>query len=75
LQYIKSHFDYYECFDENEGIPWLTYASNNDLYIIWFESQKSFEKKLQVVEENNLRGFSAWVLGLEDPKIRQSLVQ
>ncbi len=73
LQYAKSHFDYYESFDESEGVPWLIYASNNKLYIIWFENDKSFEKKLQIIEENNLRGFSAWVLGVEDPKIWQTI--
>ena len=42
---------------------------NNSQYKIWFENKDSFQNKLNIVENNNLRGFSAWLLGGEDPAI------
>jgi spore germination protein YaaH len=56
-------------FDEGLGVPWLTYSTGKKSYKIWYEDQRSFGIKLDIVKDNNLRGFSAWVLGQEDPKI------
>lgn len=56
-------------FDEGLGVPWLAYSAGNKSYKIWYENQKSFEIKLNIVKTRNLRGFSAWVLGAEDPEV------
>jgi spore germination protein YaaH len=56
-------------FDEALGVPWLTYVAGNKAYKIWYENKRSFELKLGIVKNNKLRGFSAWVLGQEDPDI------
>ena len=56
-------------FDEGLGVPWLVYSIGGKSYKIWYEDKKSFEIKLNIVKNNNLRGFSAWVLGMEDPAI------
>lgn len=42
-------------------------------YTMWFENSQSIAKKIELVTENNLHGFSAWALGLESPDIYSSL--
>ena len=73
---VKITADNFLCkhgFDESLGVPWLTYSVGNKNYKIWYENQKSFEIKLNIVKARNLRGFSAWVLGSEDPGIWNAL--
>lgn len=36
---------------------------------LWIEDARSFKAKQNLVKKYNLRGFSVWVLGEEDPKI------
>jgi len=36
---------------------------------IFLENSRSFQAKLALMQERKLRGFSAWVLGLEDEDI------
>jgi spore germination protein YaaH len=40
---------------------------------IWIEDARSFMAKLELVKKYNLRGYSVWVLGTEDPKTWESL--
>lgn len=69
---VKLTMENFECrqgFDESLGVSWLTYSTGKNAYKIWYEDQKSFQIKLDIVKNNNLRGFSAWVLGQEDPEV------
>ena len=66
---IMAKYTYVNGFDSSLGVSWLTYFFNNSQYKIWFENKDSFQNKLNIVENNNLRGFSAWLLGGEDPAI------
>ncbi|MEK7478193.1 MAG: glycosyl hydrolase family 18 protein [Patescibacteria group bacterium] len=56
-------------FSEAYQVPWIKYKQGGKKYITWYENVFSFQKKLEVATANNLHGFSAWVLGLEDPRI------
>lgn len=56
-------------FDAKLGAACLSYSYNNKNYKIWFENKLSFEKKLDIIKQNNLRGFSAWLIGGEDTGI------
>lgn len=60
-------------FDESLGVSCLSYSYNNKNYKIWFEDKKSIKVKLDIIKENNFRGFSAWLLGGEDPAIWETL--
>jgi len=60
-------------FDESLGVSCLSYSYNKNNYKIWFEDKTSLGVKLEVIKENNMRGFSAWLLGGEDPAIWTSL--
>lgn len=66
---IQQNYAYAMGFDQNLGVSWLSYFYKNKLYKIWFEDAKSLTAKLDIVKSNNFRGFSAWLLGGEDPKI------
>ena len=66
---IMAGFQYVLSFDKSLGVSCLSYSYNSKNYKIWFEDQQSFQEKLNIIKDNNLRGFSAWLLGGEDPAI------
>lgn len=72
---IMSNFRHNLGFDSALGASWLTYFWQNDQYKIWYQDKKSFANKLDIIKQNNLRGFSAWVLGVEDPGIWSTLAK
>ncbi len=50
-----------------------SYVYKKTPYTMWFENSQSIAKKVELVTENNLHGFSAWALGLESPDVYQGL--
>lgn len=51
----------------------FTFFENGGLFeYIFFEDARSFAAKVDLMKTNKLRGFSAWVIGSEDPAIWQS---
>ncbi|MGA2417917.1 MAG: glycosyl hydrolase family 18 protein [Candidatus Staskawiczbacteria bacterium] len=72
---IEENYRYNLGFDIDLGVAWLTYFFNNKEYKIWFEDKQSFQAKLNIAKDDNLRGFSAWLLGGEDPAIWSILKQ
>jgi spore germination protein YaaH len=56
-------------YDDVLGASWLTYFYNEKQYNIWYQDKQSFQSKLDIIKQNNFRGFSAWVLGVEVPGI------
>ncbi len=55
--------------DGNHEVPWLRYTVDGVEYEVWYEDVRSFRAKLALVGRYNLQGFSAWVIGQEDPRI------
>lgn len=51
------------------NISWVSYNQSGKNYTIWYEDKNSFKVKFDQLQRANVRGFSAWVLGDEDPKI------
>lgn len=51
------------------GQTWISYNYNGVNYTIWAENAESFQRKLGNIKQAGLRGYSAWVLGDEDPKV------
>ena len=66
---ITSNFRYILDFDKNLGVSCISYSYGKNNYKIWFEDKNSIKAKLDIIKDNNFRGFSAWVLGGEDPVI------
>ena len=73
LLYIRSNFRHDLGFDDALGAAWLTYFWQDKQYQIWYQDKKSFQNKLDIINQNDFRGFSAWVLGVEDPGIWNTL--
>ena len=73
LRYIRAQYDTSEGFDEILKIPYLKYSVGKDSYIVWHEDSRSFGQRIEFIRKNSLRGFSAWVLGVENPGIWKKL--
>ncbi len=65
--YITVHYS------AKEEAPYLTYWRHAQQYIIWYENARSVKKKVSLIKQYKLHGFSAWALGLELPSIYGSL--
>jgi len=70
---IRSTYRHDLGFNEILGAAFLTYFVDNKQYKLWYQDKQSFEDRLNIVNKNNFRGFSAWVMGVEDPKIWSTL--
>lgn len=55
--------------DEAQQVAYGSYQRGGTFEWIFMEDARSFRAKLGLVDEHRLRGFSAWVLGPEDPAI------
>jgi len=60
---------------EDQQVPYAFYSNSGVFEWLFLEDARSFGAKIDLVEEYGLRGFSAWVLGSEDPDIWQALGQ
>ena len=69
LSQIMSNFQCSSGFDADLSAPWVSYFFQNKQYKIWYQNEQSFNARLGIIKQNNFRGFSAWVLGVEDPGI------
>jgi spore germination protein YaaH len=58
---------------EEHQVPYAFYSNAGVFEWLFLEDARSFRAKIDLVEEYGLLGFSAWVLGSEDPEIWQVL--
>ena len=61
------------------GVSWVTYKAhggrlNGKILTAWYEDAQSFQKKMDLIKNNNMAGYSVWALGLEDPKVWDEVV-
>jgi len=53
--------------DDKSKVPYIKYwESSGQAYEVWFENADSFNYKLNIVDEFNIRGIAIWRVGLED---------
>jgi spore germination protein len=55
--------------DEEQQNAFTYFANGGTFEWIFLEDARSFAPRLALVDEYNLRGFSVWVIGSEDPEI------
>lgn len=60
-------------YSAREQAPYLKYMSRKKNYTIWYENSRSIAKKISLIKKNNLRGFSAWALGLETASVYNAI--
>ncbi len=46
--------------------PFLTYTENGHTHEVWYENADSIRKKVELMKEYDLAGFSVWAVGKED---------
>ncbi len=56
-------------YDEESHAPWALYTRDGKPREIWYEDRRSFEAKMDLVEDKKMAGFGIWRLGQEDPQI------
>ncbi len=54
---------------EDNQVPYFHFWDKGRSSTGWYENGKSISRKISLIQKNNLRGFSAWVLGLELPSV------
>jgi spore germination protein YaaH len=59
--------------DDREKSPYAFWSNNGVYEWLWMEDARAFIAKLELVRKYQLRGYSVWVLGLEDPKTWDAL--
>lgn len=55
--------------DESEPIIWGGRKLTAGTYHIWYDNEESTKYKLEVINNNSLRGVGSWALGQENPSI------
>jgi len=60
-------------YNEVEQAPFISYTNKKGNYTVWYEDKKSINKKIELIKKNNLSGFSAWAIGLEEPSVYLSM--
>jgi len=55
--------------DDEQQVAYGYYSVGGTFEWVFLEDVRSFRAKMALVEKHGLRGFSAWVLGPEDPSI------
>jgi spore germination protein len=56
-------------YDTEAEAPWVRYTRDGKPRELWYEDRRSFEAKMDFVEDKKLAGFGIWRLGQEDPQI------
>ena len=54
--------------DDQQKAPYAMWESHGVFEHAWLEDARAFEAKLALVRQYKLRGYSVWLLGLEDPR-------
>lgn len=55
--------------DDQDQVPFAHFENGGTYEWVYLENARSFAAKLALAREKKVRGFSVWVLGLEDEKI------
>ncbi|MEP7002667.1 MAG: glycosyl hydrolase family 18 protein, partial [bacterium] len=54
--------------DDVQKAPYAMWENHGVFEHAWLEDARAFSAKLELVRKYNLRGYSVWLLGLEDPR-------
>jgi spore germination protein YaaH len=55
--------------DVKQRSPWFEYRTGSTTRSVWYENARSIQEKLTLLGQFRLRGFAAWRLGMEDPRL------
>ncbi|MDO8523372.1 MAG: glycosyl hydrolase family 18 protein [bacterium] len=66
---VFNKYNYIIGYNKEHEAPFVKYTIKKTPYTLWYENAKSVGKKLDLIKQYGLAGFSAWALGLEVPGI------
>ena len=69
VQWLLGRYDVKAKWDERDEVNYAVIDNDGVFEYVYIEDARSFAAKLNLVKEYHLRGFSAWVIGDEDPGI------
>lgn len=55
--------------DDGDKSSYAFWSNDGVNEFLWIEDARAFMAKLELVSKYHLRGYSVWVLGMEDPKV------
>lgn len=61
--------------DEKTGQYYAEFKKDGILYRCWLEDDKSIEKRMKAVSEENIAGVAAWRLGFEKPSVWNIIIK
>ena len=68
-QRLLTKFNVTARWDSVQKSPYAMWENADVFEHLWLEDVRAFEAKLQLVRQYKLRGYSVWLLGLEDPRV------
>ncbi len=72
---LVSRFHLQPTWDDREKSPYAFWSNQGVYEHLWIEDARAFMAKLQLVRQYKLRGYSVWVLGMEDPEAWAALAK
>lgn len=69
LQNVLKKYKTAYTYSTKQEAPFIHYYATGEGYTIWYENQSSVAKKIDLIKNNHLYGFSAWALGQEVPSV------
>ncbi len=69
VEALISRFNAKVQWDQNDQVHYAVLDNDGVFEYLYIEDAKSFAAKVELVKKYHLRGFSAWVLGYEDPAV------
>lgn len=69
MQNVFNRYNYTIGYSKENEAPFIKYKVRKTPYTLWYENSKSVGKKIELIKQYGLAGFSAWALGLEVPSI------
>ncbi|HEX4682402.1 MAG TPA: glycosyl hydrolase family 18 protein [Gemmatimonadaceae bacterium] len=66
---LVSRFGLTPAWDDREKAAAVAWSNAGVYEHLWIEDARAFAAKLELVRKYKLRGYSVWVLGLEDPAV------
>ncbi len=68
-QRLLTQFGVAARWDDVQKSPYAMWENAGVFEHLWLEDVRAFEAKLALVRQYKLRGYSVWLLGLEDPRV------
>ncbi|MGH7619878.1 MAG: glycosyl hydrolase family 18 protein [Gemmatimonadaceae bacterium] len=70
---LVAQYSLHPTWDDREKAAYAMWPNQGVYEHLWIEDARAFAAKLELVRKYKLRGYSVWVLGMEDPAVWQTV--